>query len=561
DMAQHLHAFLQQATPGPGGTDINDKNYEAADPPFTDINNETKNTYDAITVISDLGITTGQTHTTYNPTGPVTRAQMASFITRTMDHTNTRPQGLTIQGHKENQFEGDPISASVSLRDINHLPIQNAVIDTFYHKIDDDIELFDDNGNCNDGTDQPIEDGCDLGLEATNENGNLEITLDALPAAEEYRVYIWTGDEGEFDLNESEHTSIDINVNNDAAALKVTSSHGIGIEGTVLDGDGAVDNETYEGGVYAEYGETVTVTIQLVDKINTDGTAADDNAKPVAKPGVELTVAIYKNDGDGSTENSTMTHKTDDDGKIQLTFTKNDPKPDDDGNIGTVIVTVTESYTSNTPPTIVRTIQWSDAEAEATTIKLSSTRPYVKLPADEGKRERVIISSQVLDQYGDPIKQAVTLLSTAGGKHSDKLLSLFHVTYMVEQNDTGAAQRFGAWFGEVGAYTAVDLDEGGSPPDTFTGTESSENGQTVYWAVKNDDLEATPIVHVDEAEKTIVVSSGADNASYAVYDSDDQFTFEDNPVLMSKFEEELDKGDMITWTINEGVSIFNLSPN
>ena len=55
-----------------------------------------------INAIYELGVTNGTNNMvgengTFEPTRPVTRAQMASFIMRTMGHTNLRPAGLTAQ--------------------------------------------------------------------------------------------------------------------------------------------------------------------------------------------------------------------------------------------------------------------------------------------------------------------------------------------------------------------------------------------------------------------------------------------------------------------------------
>ncbi len=586
DMAQHLHAFLGLATPGPGAYGGNagmtaDEVEENLDKnPFTDINNETKNAYDAILFIYELGITEGQTHTTYNPTGPVTRAQMASFITRTMDHTNTRPTGITAQGVPAGTFVGDTgLSAWISLRDTKFLPIEEALVDSFYYLVDEDNAPFvdegDDKGKCRidnpdtaDTNEGPVQDGCTLGDDITEEGGNFKWPLPEVSTDHgEVMVYFWTGQEGDFNQNKSEHYKIAITVSKAAEALKIETTHGDTGDPTAAEVlISSVDEDSYEyQGEYAKYGETATVTIQLVDDADNAGNPTKDS-KPVADKNVEVKVRVQKSDGAGNTEDSTSTHKTDEDGKIQLTYTKNDPNPDAD-NTGTVIVTVSymddvgSADRSSAPIAGITTIQWTDAEAEATTIKLSSTRNYVKLPADEGEEARVTISSRVYDQYGDPIKQAVTLMSTGGGTHSAKARSLgFHVTYRVDvpADETGNAQRFGAWFGEPGTPSFVGTDVTNADPPNVV-DESSENGQTVYWAEKQGSASGETIAHVDEDERTIVVSS-ATQTGYAVYDSDDQFTFEDNPVLMSKFEEELDKGDTITWTINEGVSTFDLNP-
>ncbi|MDE0684458.1 MAG: hypothetical protein OXI63_16190, partial [Candidatus Poribacteria bacterium] len=494
-----------------------------------------------------------------------------------------RPQGLTIQGHAPSLFMGaDPADPTISLRDSNFLPIEEALVDSFYYVVDDDNAPFedegDDEGKCREDDadestteDGPVLGGCSLDGEITEEGGNFDWPLGTEISSEvgDVMVYFWTGEEGDFDLNESEHQSYAITVSKAAAALKVEASHN------------NTDN-------LAKYGETATVTIQLVDGADpANNYAAIADAKPVAESGVEVKVNVVKNDNDGNMENSTSIHETDEDGKIVLPFTLKDPDPDAD-NTGTVIVTV--SYVENgdsqtlggverTPLAVpdTKSIMWSDAEAKATTIKLSSTRDYVKLP-DEGKSARVTISSRVYDQYGDPIKQAVTLLSTAGGKHSDKLLSLFHVTYMVKTiaAEAGAAQSFGAWFisgpgDDTDDVVDDDIVKAGLSSEAInrgTATDANidanaDDGVTVYWAVKASDDNDGEIDFLDKDENVIIVSATADSAYYAVYDSDDQFTITGDgggAVRMDKFEEDLSVGDTISWALNDdGVSSFTLT--
>ena len=101
DMAVHLAAFLSEALVGPGGVDIDDlKNGdESGDTPFTDISEVSVSAHKAIRDIYELGVTTGTTDTTFSPNDPVSRAQMAAFITRALGHTNARPEGISAQGN------------------------------------------------------------------------------------------------------------------------------------------------------------------------------------------------------------------------------------------------------------------------------------------------------------------------------------------------------------------------------------------------------------------------------------------------------------------------------
>ena len=51
----------------------------------------------AISAAFELGITTGYSDSTFKPSRTVSRQEMASFIVRTLAHTNARPKGLTAQ--------------------------------------------------------------------------------------------------------------------------------------------------------------------------------------------------------------------------------------------------------------------------------------------------------------------------------------------------------------------------------------------------------------------------------------------------------------------------------
>jgi hypothetical protein len=60
---------------------------DGSDQGFTDIGDQSLKTQEAINQMKQLGITAGATPTTYNPSGTVTRAQMASFLARTLNAT------------------------------------------------------------------------------------------------------------------------------------------------------------------------------------------------------------------------------------------------------------------------------------------------------------------------------------------------------------------------------------------------------------------------------------------------------------------------------------------
>ena len=139
----------------------------------------------------ELGITRGTRgdgtlvstpNSRFEPFANVTRAQMASFIARTLDHSNLRPAGLSIQRNSLS-------NTLVSYRDADFGPIEDARIDVFSALYPDDA--FDaDDGECEGRfvkDETPSHEVCaiDVGDQLTDDEGNVEFTLvsDADPIA------------------------------------------------------------------------------------------------------------------------------------------------------------------------------------------------------------------------------------------------------------------------------------------------------------------------------------------------------------------------------------------
>ena len=95
----------------------------------------------AISVAFELGITTGYGDLEFKGHRNVSRAEMATFIMRTLAHTNLRPEGLTAQS----SGTGD-LSIQVSMRAADFVPIDNEPIDVFGALFAD--AAFNDDGEC-----------------------------------------------------------------------------------------------------------------------------------------------------------------------------------------------------------------------------------------------------------------------------------------------------------------------------------------------------------------------------------------------------------------------------
>ena len=99
---------------------------------------------------------------------------MASFIARTLDHSNLRPEGLAIQRNSNRE-------TMVSYRDADFAPIEDARIDVFSALYPDDA--FDaDDGECEGNfvkDETPSHSTCaiDIGDQLTDDEGNVMFTL------------------------------------------------------------------------------------------------------------------------------------------------------------------------------------------------------------------------------------------------------------------------------------------------------------------------------------------------------------------------------------------------
>ena len=96
----------------------------------------------AISVAFELGIAFGYSDLEFKGHWLVSRAEMASFITRTLGHTNLRPEGLTAQSSGTGT-----LSIQVSMRTAEWEADDNEPIDVFGSTSPDDV-IFDDDGEC-----------------------------------------------------------------------------------------------------------------------------------------------------------------------------------------------------------------------------------------------------------------------------------------------------------------------------------------------------------------------------------------------------------------------------
>ena len=309
EMAMFLFAFLDHALDsvlidelppaidgeGVGHVELNSPDGEDGTPPddyFRDARRQTPaHVDDRISAIYELGVTnlTPGEQGVYNPNGLVTRAQMASFIMRTMGHTNLRPAGLTAQS--------TDVNTQVSVRDADFVPIGDVRTEVFTTNFPDDA--FNANGACIGRfvTEQdPSFEACEIdhgdrltdgetgnalwegvGLERGNqlvivcsaegnpergepaEDNEYQFMAGTRGSDTDYTIYAWSSSIGDEANADDLFQSVPANV-----LTELTEAVKFVVTGV---GSGTADADTgAHPGLHFKMGQTVTFTVQLLDE-------------------------------------------------------------------------------------------------------------------------------------------------------------------------------------------------------------------------------------------------------------------------------------------------------
>ncbi|MXZ24583.1 MAG: hypothetical protein F4Y80_06875, partial [Caldilineaceae bacterium SB0665_bin_21] len=284
--------------------------------PYTDLGTATKDEYDAITNLYELGVASGISATSYAPGSAITRAAMAGFMAAAMGHSNARPAGLSIQATPSVWWGDHDPTVVASMRDDSFMPVEDQAVDIF-SSIAGDAALRDD-GTCNHSSNPDDVLGGDFADgdcvwndndDATDVDGNL-ITSETVAAGTTRVFYAWigssNGDAFDADKFTAETASSSAKYAHDG--LKISDTINLHAEPTA-DGDKVNLNST----------RTVTFTVQLTS----------DEAGDVARPGVQFRVEYRQGpeaaDDPRDIRTYVNTHEdlltTDEDGKVTFTIT------------------------------------------------------------------------------------------------------------------------------------------------------------------------------------------------------------------------------------------------
>ncbi len=532
----------------------------AVNSPFSDLGSTTKQAYDAITALWELGVASGISDTSYSPSASITRAAMAEFMAGVLDHSNARPAGVTMQVSKTTDFGAVSAVRAISVRDDSFAPLGDVSVKVF--AASDSGGIDDDTGKC------LTEDVCDWSDndEITNDDGNDFATSDVdtddgdggtgnMENSETW--YAWMGDDenNEFVKGQSGEASVTLTAKADALGIRVTADIN----------ENATTNQVDVG-----KDRSVVITAQLIDTDSTDATVIAD-ADAVAKEGVSL--AITRTRGDDTDAPGPDAMKTDADGKVTFTIMGPEDPDDDTAVIRDDDVTFTGDVdgdgTADAPNDETGTIevQWRNADAAAATGMAKTDGSYVIIDDD---KVRIQVTVSYYDQYGNPAASGERLTITVNNPDDgsdDGTDTSGENGARVRSN--GAAKFTANLKADAGSEIAVTIAD--QPTVTGTAPTAPDAVLAVRHAHKNDDgksgnqLATSSQVIVDADNDRFIIDTGsADTDVVGVlysYDSGDEFIVDDARVDMDKFEEVIaENGKTVTVVFysTDGASIFSV---
>ncbi len=443
EMAMFIERFLENVKAGPGGQSDADNAAGLTAAAVTYVNSDCAGTTactgkynytdidagsvtvegaNAIKELYDMGIHDGVSATTFNPSGDMTRAAMATFMTTALDQTNARPEGLWLQASLYTNAGAHTPTLSVSDRDSSFAAIADTPVDVFYWTTSAVVgnAAFLSTGICDDSvaTGASIT-KCyiDTGEPTTNALGNMVPTaVQTDPYATIYEgsdvYYAWTAAAG---------TTYDNDVNGtgtDYSSVTVAATAAASETRCTMD---TPANTSMAGGAathVSKYAAVTTISCQL-----TDGTAATSGnvATPLRKVKMDV-VRTFTTDTAGlQSGNVTMATSeiglTDATGAVSFTITGPANPNTAVGDVYNDVVVLTDltggaindgavldSYSGNmvdSGSNMTFTLNYLDTAAVATTSGLTSTATSGLANAVTGITRTY--TGTVYDQYGDTV--------------------------------------------------------------------------------------------------------------------------------------------------------------
>ena len=522
-MADHLARFLQLATVGQGGLDI--EGVQSGDARFEDIGNLPPDTAEAVMDLFAMGIVRGTSPTRFSPEQPVTRAQVALFITRTLAHTNARPAGITVQTGRTTLAAETIAPLAISVRDGDHRPVAAAAVDLF--SASSWREAFENDGTCSVEVEAEVGDGpcrIDLVDKLTDANGNL--AHDMIVSADTV-LWAWTGDlYDRFDPDRTGVAEVEFTTIKPASAVLLT-------------------DDLHPGAVAVPYGRSVTFTFRLVD----------GNGLPVAEERTAIRIRTDQwRDGE-LVQRRIRSYYTDSAGEVKLTQRIRDPDPDVDGVDSYLDINVLDSsdlevrdrsavlILKEDDQGVDNRLPWSDDGAEPHALALELTAVY-RQASDAGPGIPNTVRATLVDQYGDPVGgQRIHFRSNdPDGLHRDA-----DDPVLAERHHRRTTDRLGV------ATVSYHRKSGASRIETIRafseGEEILAGAVRQYWveqAPAGEPLHRYELLHYDEERNTLVIRRGGLGPYVVTFDANDRFDVDGDRERFGFFGRNLQEGDTVT---------------
>ena len=335
-MAMFVERLLGKVAAGPGGSadtasSIN-VNGGTTTYNYTDIDggSVTFEGHNSIIELYNLGVIgDASTATTFNPSGLMTRGDMATWLTNALDHTNARPAGLTLQTTMAAGYGATSPVLVASHRTADFAPVSGTVIDVFQYQVSAVPELVQ-WGATNLCSAQNSAVGnsltacvIDVGDNATNAAGNMGPITESAAASKTQIYTAWTGAIAEKFVNgTTANASVNV-VNSIASTVLTMSVAGPGIYGDEKTNAGADDgNGNGDNYTPVKFGTDSVISLQLASSDVTGNIPTG-----IANTLIVCSHSIFPDNSAVATSTSTNYLYTDASGAASYTVTQADPKP------------------------------------------------------------------------------------------------------------------------------------------------------------------------------------------------------------------------------------------
>ena len=497
----------------------------------------------AVSYAYELGITTGYpSDATFRPNEGVPRRNMATFIMRTLAHSNLRPAGLSVQSAKG--------TLTVSMRDADFAAVDNEIIDAFYVSDARVDRAFNDDDECRsivnavDGSDECEIDTLDP---ATDADGNAQLApLTSANIGTGITVWVWSGDiddEVDEDTDLTEFPQGPVVTPNPAKSTAVSPSQaktprarfGAAVEFTAqlkFPNDNEVSTDTAVGAKAADGGAQYKLVkhvfsgtpVATLVRLGTNGDL--EWGHPTGADGAfELAgdqAADGPRDGDQAgglvSRSAAETLKTGASGSATFSLTTTDPDTSaaSDNDSRTVVYVL--SPDKNAPPNAHAGFAvFSEAGSSVTVVKVTAIMGYAESPSASSATANGVVVS-VLDQYHRPMRdQPITLTSSVNVDKTSPPDGDF--TDDATAND-GEADVYGSVLPgrrHTASTGNVRISYSHRSPDPSLETITAWWSSTTTYAVDDDDFDET----ITMTEVTVCPDSGASTYRTANDDHDD----------------------------------------